>query len=309
VEGRDTWEVVVPKRRGLYSRIIRRVRVRDILGLCCITFRQVEELPLRVLPHRGKVEQLIPLMGFVSGEDISDPYGDPWGDRVDMRQYSPGDSPRMIMWKIFARSRKLMVRVAERAVSARPRGCGYLVAGASDEAGAGVARVMLERHLLGEGWSFGADGGGAPATLVEDALDLLARSGSPAVPGSGFVEFVRKAEREGYGYCVLFAPPRPGPWLEHLVSTMPRTQLRIHAFVGVDGLASDLERGPRRQTFLRRLVMRDDTVDGPTLADLTEVVTRLSTFTGDVCLVDRAAGQVFTQALSILNRSTGASSR
>lgn len=308
LEGRDTREIVVPWRRGEYTGILRRVRVSDILGLCRVTWREKEAIALRVLPHRGNVDRLVPLMGIVSGEDISNPYGDPWGDRVDMRQYTPGDSPRMILWKVYARSRKLMVRIPERAVSARPRGCCYLVADvwprssrrqeSTDEAGAGVARVILERHLLGEGWSFAADGGGDPASTLSNALDVLARSGTPAVASTGFADFIARAVSDGFGYCVLFLPPRPGPWMDVVTDVIQRTPLRVHVFIGVDNLASIVK--SERPSFLHRLVLRAGQRHRPTLRELTEVVSTAGTCATQVCVVDRAAGQLFPDPLAVL---------
>lgn len=321
---RDTYEVVRPQRRGLYHRIVRRVQVRDILGLCSVSWQIEEPIELRVLPHRGKVEQLIPMIGFVPGEDVSDPFGDPWGDRVDMRQYTPGDSPRMIMWKVFARSRKLMVRVNERAISARPRGCGYLVSDLSrhpaDEASAGIARIVVERGLLGEGWEMGADNGGLPASHINEALDVIARSGvvthvplpwvlrrrkdqAAAAPSTGFGDFLKRVEGEGFGYCVLFLPPRPGPWLDAVAQYAQSSRLRIHVMIGLDGLASELDQIRRRDGVWRRLVLAPDNPDCPTLSELSQVVSRMSNCSADVCLIDRASGQIFTNPMSILQRS------
>ena len=98
------------------------------------------------------------------------------GDRVEMRQYVAGDSPRMILWNVYARTRKLMVRVNERAFMLRPGACAYLIAGPGDEAAASVARTVIERKLLGESWAFGADGSPDPATDASAVREILARS-------------------------------------------------------------------------------------------------------------------------------------
>ena len=67
------------------------------------------------------------------------------------------DSPRLILWKVYARTRRLFVRTSERALEAAPRTCAYLVADPQDEAAATLARTVLERGLLGDRWRFGAD--------------------------------------------------------------------------------------------------------------------------------------------------------
>lgn len=300
-QGSETLELVRAARRGIYKHVVRRVEVRDIFGMCRLTWHSQENAALRVLPSRGRIDELVPMMGWVSGDDISDPYGDPWGDRVDMRQYTHGDSPRMIMWKVYARSRKLMVRVNERAVAPRPRGCGYVVTDIRphpmDEASAGVARVVLERHLLGDGWCFGADGCGDVATELDGALDVLARSGASAVADTGFPLFLQRVKTEGFGYCALFLPPRAGPWLAPVLDAMARTQLRVHVFVGIDG-----QSGPGAgQAGWRRLFLRDRESNGPTSRDLFEVVSKISHCTAQVYLVDRVSGQIFNNPIALLN--------
>ncbi len=322
----ETNEIVTVPGRGMYRSVVRRIVVRDVLDLCRVSWVTSEPVTLRVLPHRGKLEQLVPLLGYVSGEDISDPFGEPWGDRVDMRQYAAGDSPRMIMWKIYARSRKVMVRINERAVEARPRGCGYLIAPPehltaktsrhplaflsrvwrkarvrSDEASAGIARVVLEGRLLGDDWKFGADGGSAAVSDLSEALDAVARSGTPEVTECGLSVFLEQVGREGFAYCVLFAPPQPGPWLDATLEACSRTSLRIHVLIGVDGVAPELERGQKAaQKILRRLTLRNEAPDSPTRAELAAVVSTLSRVTPQILLVDRLAGRIIGNPMNVL---------
>src|SRR5205814_5321723 len=98
------------------------------------------------------------LPGLAAGDDEAHPLGQPVGDRIEMRPYVPGDSPRTIAWKIYGRTGKLVVRAPERARIVSPRGCAYQVAGPHDESTAAVARAVLERGFLGQEWRFGADG-------------------------------------------------------------------------------------------------------------------------------------------------------
>ena len=122
-------EVVLPQRRGLYESVTRRILVRDVLGISNISWSRTETADLRILPSQGKLHVDSLVQSLFSGDDQSDPRGEPHGDRVDMRRYAPGDPPRLILWKVFARTRKLMVRVPERAVVTQPRTCAYLVSG------------------------------------------------------------------------------------------------------------------------------------------------------------------------------------
>ncbi|HPS79421.1 MAG TPA: DUF58 domain-containing protein, partial [Thermoanaerobaculaceae bacterium] len=180
-----TREEVVPARRGEWPGLGRRLVVRDLTGLAAISWTVPAPTHVRVEPSRGALDQLTLLDTLAGGEELSEPRGAPLGDRVDMRQYTHGDSPRLILWKVYARTRKLLVRIPERAVTARPRACAYLVAGDGDEATAGLARVLAERGVLGDNWWFGADGTQRVASDARGALDVLVLSGLAGERRSG----------------------------------------------------------------------------------------------------------------------------
>ena len=201
---------------------------------------------VRFAPRTGHLRNLAVLEGLTAGEELSDPRGGPFGDPIDMRRYAHGDSPRLILWKIFARSRKLLVRVPERALAARTRTCAYLVAGPGDEASAALARAVVEQGLLGEGWRFGADGSAEAAHTAAGALDALVASGNAATGAPGdLTGFLRRAEQDGFAHCVLFLPPRPGGWLEPTAAAVRATRLRPLLLTAVDGyaVAATLSRG------------------------------------------------------------------
>jgi hypothetical protein len=247
-------ETVVLEKRGDHPGLVRRFEVRDVLGLASVSWREGEARPVRAIPHRGKLDNFALLDGLAGGDDLSDPRGEAVGDRVDMRQYSQGDSPRMILWKVYARTRKLLVRVPERAVAARPRSCAYMVAGEGDEASAGFLRVVLERGFLGEGWRFGADGSAGSAGSPGEALDLLVRSGHAEVAGaSGLREFLARAEQDGYSSCFIAVPPQDGPWVGPFLDAAASTRMRVHVYAAVDGRMEE-GRPPRRwaRLFLTR---------------------------------------------------------
>ena len=156
---RQEW--LIPGRRCELEenfRLRRRVLVKDVLGFATIDWEQEEPLSLRVLPRPLPVQSSSLIRAWFQGDEFSDPRGEPQGDRVDMRRYSPGDPPRLLLWKIYARTGKLMVRIPESAVTTAPRTCAYLVAGPGDEMVASLARTLVENDLLGDGWRFGADG-------------------------------------------------------------------------------------------------------------------------------------------------------
>ncbi len=101
---------------------------------------------------------------------------------MEIRRYAPGDPVRHILWKVYARTRQLNVRVPERAIDRSRRTISYLLAGPEDEAAAAVARVALEQNLLGERWLFAADGSPEPQEEIEPALRAIARSGNLEQP-------------------------------------------------------------------------------------------------------------------------------
>jgi hypothetical protein len=204
-------EQVIPRGRGLFEGVTRRLTVSDGLGFAALSFTVTEPRPVEIQPAAGSLGSRVVLQNLVAGEDLSNPLGAPVGDRVDMRQYVLGDAPKTILWKVFARSRKLMVKVPEHAVAARPRYCAYLVAMPEDEPAAGLARDVLEGEMLGEGWRFGADGTPGFCSTKFEALRLLSRSGNYEVrqQPSGLGAFLHEAAAAGYRACFVFLGTDP----------------------------------------------------------------------------------------------------
>jgi hypothetical protein len=286
---RQVFEEVLPRRRCLVDRLIRRVQVRDVLGMARVVWRFERPSRVMILPDRGRLDQTTVLRSLVGGEDHPDPYGDAHGDRVEMRQYAPGDSARNILWKVFARNRRLMVRMPERALSARPRTCAYLVAGPSDEPSAGLARVVLEHRMLGEGWRFGADGSPGFADNLDSALELLARSGNPDAGPPGLAAFLKRAEIDGYQNCLVFLPAASGDWLDEVRQVAAGSRLSLTWMLGLDGLQTGLE----RPTLWKRLLLRPEPT---TPADPLKVAESLQSTRTPMVLCDRKEGRVVTDA-------------
>ena len=295
-------EVVVPHRRGAYLRIVRRVAVRDALGLASVSWSAGEDREVRFFPARGGLDQMNLLEGLMGGDDLSDPRGTPDGDRVDMRQYVTGDSPRMILWKVYARTRKLLVRVPERALMARPRSCAYLVAGEGDEPGAGLMRVILERGFLGDDWRFGADGSPVHADRLGEALDILVRSGSvqTGLP-TRFPDFLQRAQKDGYSACVLVLPPVDGPWVQAVVSALSSTLLRIHIYTVVDRMA--LESEPSKAWG--RVLYVPEEAGAPRIEEVARMARNFAGRPYPFLLVDRHAGKVFGDVRILAPKRTG----
>ena len=273
--------------RGEIRGVRRRIVVQDALGLARIGLRKNDPLMLEVMPHVGGLRQMPVLSSLAGGDELPHPMGLEDGDRVELRRYVPGDPARFIHWKIFGRTRKLMVRVPERALTRARRTVAYQVAGPDDDATAAAARVAIEGEAFGGEWVFSADGAQHDATTVDDALELVVRSsGARDRGGKGLRAFVDRAERAGPAALVVFAPPRPGPWLEEVVA-LARTRPRgARVVIGVDGLAK-AEPGPwwRRALTLRR------PPPGVPPEELDAIVKPLSAARCEVVLFDRPSGR------------------
>jgi uncharacterized protein (DUF58 family) len=282
-------ELATPSRRARAATVHRRFNVRDVMGLAAISWQRAEAREVRIAPSRGQLDTMALLDGLTGGDDLSEPRGAPHGDRVDMRQYTRGDSPRLILWKVYARTRKLLVRIPERAVTARPRACAYLVTGNGDEASASLARVVVERNLLGDNWRFGADGSLTTAASPAAALELIIASGS-ATRGTpaGFPEFIAKAARDGFSICLAFLPAGEGGWREGVLAGLGQTGMRVHLLTAVDGGGRRLESNPA----WRRVLLRRPARELPGVDDLARMA---RPFIGLACpftAVDRIAGRI-----------------
>lgn len=239
------------RRRCLKSSQRRRFTLRDTLGLSSVSWEVESGQSVRVLPYTGRLEQPSILLSLVSGEDISDPRGDPTGDRVDMRQYQRGDPMKFILWKVYSRSGRVMVRVPERALAARPRACCYLLSGPHDEPSAAIARVLIEHRLLGEGWRFAADGNSEHTGVSEEALNRIAESGNVSTPTTeGLERFLVGAEKDGFGFCLILAPPGDSDYAARVLAVSGSRQMQCRVWIGLD-----LEDSPRtmKEKWLRKL--------------------------------------------------------
>lgn len=226
---REEW--LLPGRRCALEenfRLTRRVIVKDVLGFCALDWEQEEPLSLRVLPKPLPLPSQSLISAWFRGDEMGDPRGEPRGDRVDMRPYAPGDPPRLLLWKIYARTGKLMVRMPENAITTAPRTCAFLVAGPGDEPVSSLARTLVERGLLGDGWCFGADGSSGSADQAHEALALIAQSGNPGVVSGGQLSaFLQEAAQRDFRTCLLLVPTIEGDWVDSVASSLSRSPLEV----------------------------------------------------------------------------------
>lgn len=165
---------LIPQRRGTINTLQLTFEVADIFGLNRILIHRDLPFHLEVQAKRPTLETA-QLHLPNEGDDSAHPAGSLAGDYVDMRRYAPGDPQRFILWKAFARSRKLLVRTPERAESKEPAVALVLMTCPTDAEAADVARYFLEQAH--DKLAFGAAGLKEIAFNVHDALALLKTSG------------------------------------------------------------------------------------------------------------------------------------
>lgn len=293
-------EEVTPVRRALHEAIVRRFEVSDVFGLTRVTFPMREVRDVRFHPAVGALEQMQVVRSLSAGEAISHPDGPAEGERMDIRHYIPGDPIKYVLWKVFARTREVVVRTPERAIGPVSQTVAYLVAGEADEPAAGAARVAVDTGALGGEWILGADGNDDTATNEHQALELLARSSrtEPDRGGAGLETFLREATPGGAGRALVFVPGRPGPWMDRVlgaIRSLGRNGGGIELIVCTDGI----ERRGDRSLLWRAAMRADEAFDpargiGPcTDAEVAEVCRALARAGGRVLVLDRVSGRVW----------------
>jgi hypothetical protein len=290
-------------RRGAVEVRRRRITLGDILGLTALSWIHEEAAGLQLRPARIPLDRGLQLWGMAPGEDRFDPRSEPMGDPVDVRRYAHGDPMRMILWKVFARTRQLIVRMPERALAPAPRLCAYLPALPGDEPAARVARAVLEAGLLGEGWRFGADGSG-PCETLDAALEALSRSGSLAAERPDDLSaFLRSAAADGFGACLLFLPTTEGPWVEAMARRFAEPALPLHALLVFTTWAEPA--GP----VWRRVVMEPASADGLRAEGALRMMRTLQSPELRCTLVNATEGTVLEEAEAYLAKRADADAR
>ena len=281
-------ERVTLRERGIFSSVTRRVRIQDAFGLARVELRHAQEGTIEVLPHLGGIRRLPVLSSLTGGEEMPHPLGLEDGDRVELRRYVPGDSARFIHWKVFGRTRRLMVRIPERALSRARRTVAYLVAGPDDEAAAAAARAAVEEDALGADWELAADGSPEPTSDASQALHkIMASSRYRGPSGSGLTRFLAEVDPHGPAALVVFAPATMGPWVDQLRAVTARRHGRVRVVVAVDAVHDAAPPSPWRQ-----LLLKPGAVRGTPRAELERVARALGRLRCEVVVFDRVSGRV-----------------
>jgi hypothetical protein len=299
-EGADVIEMASPAHRCIVQRIVRRFAVRDLFGLTEISWRRTEQCMLRVLPYRGLLSQMPPPSGMAEGDDLSDPFAEPKGDRIEMRQYAPGDPLRMVLWKVYARSGKMMVRTPERSVAERKRGCAYLVTSPNDDATAAAARVAIDRGLLGDDWCFAADGVESEATDDRDAAyEIIARSGEAKVEdrAARLATFLTQREAEGFQFCLLFVPPDQAAWDAVAAQSAATHTMRVQVLTAASEIIPDETPAAGVKEYVSRWLLKPTHDDGISLASIRARAAAVKGLANELIAVERSSGRAMSDML------------
>ena len=220
---------LVPTRRGQLDRLLLDFHVADIFGLNKTTIRHTVQCQLDVSPKRPLLETA-QLKLPNDGDNSAHPAGALAGDYVEMRQYAPGDPQRFILWKAYARSRKLLVRTPERAQSNEPAVALVLFTSPTDQAAADVARYFLEH--TDQPLAFGACGMGEIAYDTRTALALLKASGQlTEYTMNGLVDALKPVLDQSGGRLVVVASPED-QWLTTRLEILSKSlQLSPHVLL------------------------------------------------------------------------------
>ena len=279
-------EVITARERGRSTRLIRRFTVEDVFGLTRISFDVPWTAELCVTPVAATRGAEL-AAGRSQGDSVADATGRLEGDLVEMRPYAHGDSMRHVLWKVYARTRRLLVRMPERALAPGPVSLAFFVAGPGDEASAGAARLYLEAGLLGADLLFVADGAAAPARSAREALEQLVDSRSRRGRGAEALDAVTsQIDPARLTSCLLFLPPVDGPWRERVVGFVRRHALEASVIIGVD----DAGEPPAPRSRLQSLLFEP----GPALESARPSLQRL-----------RAALEAEGLPVKVLHRATG----
>ncbi len=279
-------EVITANERGRYTRLVRRFTVEDVFGLTGSSFDVEWPVALAITPASAKQGAQL-AAGRSQGETLANPAGRAEGDLVEMRQYAYGDSMRHVLWKVYARSRKLLVRMPERALAPGPISVAFFVAGPEDEASAGAARLYVEAGLLGADLLFTADGSVVPARSARDAVEQLVDSATQRGRGGEALDAAAAQIDPGrLTSCVLFVPPVDGAWRDRVVGFVRKYSLRASVIIGVDEVGEAPTSPSRLNSFFFRPDVTLDTAR-PSLKAL------------------RAALEAEGLPVKVLHRSTG----
>ncbi|MFO0746376.1 MAG: DUF58 domain-containing protein [Myxococcota bacterium] len=280
-------ETVTPRERGRFESIVRRFTLRDVFGFAEVRFTRRWVSPLRIQPVPGRADLTLAIRR-ATDDGYSHPSGQPLGELVEMRRYAHGDPVRHILWKVYARSRRLMVREPERAIAPKPAMVGFFVAGRGDEASASTARLFLEQGLLGHDFVFAAEGAARPTSKVGEAIEQVIESRAFRDSGAdSLAPLLRSVDRGRLDNLVVFAPGADGVWVEKLVAASRRLPMPPMVVMTIDGQI-EAKKGSRLSRLL--FAPKDDVANRRALREVPVIHDRLRQAGMELRVIHRASG-------------------
>jgi hypothetical protein len=203
--------------RQVLGHIERHFELTDLFGLSSVRWVMDETRQIEVLP-RAQFHTPPMFQSRIDGEGSFVPNRPRHGDMVDTRPYLPGDPVRSIHWKLFARTGKPVVRVAEPSAREEKRLLLYMICGPDDEYAAELTLGALQSGEMGGTWEMGVDGVDRVASDLSEARRLLALSGNLRTHDPGglerFLDQVSFSPEEHR--LLLFAPGHMELWMAGL---------------------------------------------------------------------------------------------
>ena len=176
----------------------RTIQIGDPLGLFCFRVRTklVSDILVKPAPFDGHSPNCLRSIADAANAKAS-VSGEPQGDMTEMREYREGDSVRLIVWKILAKTggMRKMVRVEENVQAHR---CAlYFMAGVDDERAASFIQQFLfyQKKVSGD-WVLGVSG--FAGALCRSSGGSIERKVVQAVSQSGFLDATPEEQLEGF---------------------------------------------------------------------------------------------------------------
>ena len=163
----------------------RKVFVEDPLGLFAFPIKsqvKVAEIFVKPKAFDGTSPNRMRAIADAAGAKAS-ASGNPQGDMVEMREYQEGDSVRLMLWKVLAKTdgQRKMVRTEERVESQRTAFY-FFATGAEDNRAASFVIHYLQQKQLAGDWVLGVSGTKdvfcrSAANGLEKAMRAISKSG------------------------------------------------------------------------------------------------------------------------------------
>lgn len=251
-------EYLTPLERGRHIKLHRRITVKDIFGLTEISFVLTQKVSITIEPAKSRYEMLA-FQTKTSGDGYSHPEGEPKGELVEMRRYQAGDPLRLVLWKVFARSRKLVVRAPEPAIVEEKDMFVYFVSGKDDESSASMARSFLSGIGLdmSRELSFSTDGAKRLVANEQEGISDIIDSVSHRARGAEDLLTVAPLVAQGaMNHCFLLVPPKPGTWMEHVKKFIAQYSISPTFVLSVDANKSTEKK--KKNSAIKRLICKTD---------------------------------------------------